>query len=211
MSKILLSDKVIRAFCVFLKAVIVLFLLGFAAVAVLCVMGRVEISVFGADTLYHSPVLLSDYLRGGQGDPSGPYVTSQQRLYVTHAESGAVSLLTRCLLVLSPIISALPTALGLLFVCPLLQNIMEKQVFILENARLLLKTGVTLLAGRLLSAVLTIWIFPWLIRGFTDNTLEVSAQLTPFSWGTMLGVILLISSYIFHYGISLQSEVDATL
>ncbi|WP_099204149.1 DUF2975 domain-containing protein [Scatolibacter rhodanostii] len=212
LQKLVRNDKFAQRLCHGLQGLIFLFLILFAGITVISLLGRISINFHGlnpkTNTGYDNPILLTDFLDNTSSHVW--YINYSQKLHLFLSGS-SVAFLTQLLIRLIPICSVLPTSMALLFTYPFLQNIANKNVFVTENASYLFKAGLALLIGSPVVTITTSIFFPFLIQSFTDNSLSLSVQINPFSSDILFGAILLLIAYIFDYGIYLQNEVDSTL
>lgn len=208
MKKWTTNDKFARKLCLILQIILVLLLIFFTVSIIMTLLGRiaVHLHITSSEQTFDNPVLLNYK----SVHNSGFYLTPNTELHFT-LQAPKLSLLSQIIVRLYVVFTFIPNIFAFLFLYPLLTNVSEKKVFSTQNANYLSKAGFSLLIGPIIASVCKLFVFPFLIRQFTSEVLTISSQIQLLYSDMILGVILLIIAYIFHYGIYLQGEVDSTL
>lgn len=200
----LLSDKNARRLITSLRVLCVL-TFGFLCVfALLIVLGRVEVNlVLPTGTFERAPLLgrdseVSRFLYATIG---GHHI----RVVALHPVDWA----TRLGIALIGLLHVAPIAYCFFTLTRFFTNIGARQVFTSANANLLLRSGCVLASTALVFPLLSAYVIPPLVNLMSTNQLSIGVT---FDLSRLFfGIVLLVAAYIFHYGLYLQEEADATL
>lgn len=200
----LLTDRNARRLTTSLRVICMLTFGFLCAFALLIVLGRVEVNlVLPSGTFERAPLLARDseasrFLYAALG---GHHI----RVEAWHPVDWA----TRLGITLIGLLHVAPLAYCFYTLTRFFTNIGVRQVFTSANGNLLLRCGSVLALTALVFPLLSAYAIPPLINLLSANRLSIGIT---FDFSRLFfGIVLLVAAYIFHYGLYLQEEADATL
>jgi len=200
-----MSEKKAHEIAVILQGICWLMTLFAMTVAVLVLLGRVEVSLTTPAGHYEGVLLLEK-----DHNVTSRFLFTQisdQKVFLQ--TEGTVGFVTWLAISLIGIVRVFPMGFCFFLLTGFFKNISEGKVFVAPNANILLNSAGALIIASLITPILNAFVFPLLINHFTANRLTISVS--PNFTGLFFGAVLLVMAYVFHYGIYLQDEADHTL
>lgn len=200
----LLTDRNARRLTTSLRVICMLTFIFLCAFALLIVLGRVEVNlVLPTGTFERAPLLGRDseasrFLYAAIG---GHHI----RVNAIHPVDWA----TRLGIALIGLLHVTPPTYCFFTLTRFFANMGARRVFTSANANLLLRCGCMLTPTALVFPLLSAYAIPPLVNLLSANQISVGVT---FDFSRLFfGIVLLVAAYVFHYGLYLQEEADATL
>lgn len=130
-------------------------------------------------------------------------------IHVWTNEDDQIDLSIHVALSLMYAVTAVPMILALWFLSRVFSNIQKGQIFTEENASCLLYYGLLQFSVAILVPFIKLLIC-WLVNSVTHDRMSVSTGQAMLQTA-IPSIAFIVASYIIHYGVHLQDEVDHTL
>lgn len=201
----LMSEKNARRVAVILQTVCCLAVILALMVAVLVLLGRVELRLSTPQGYFNNALLIE---KDHAATSRALIVKLSGHSLFLHIQE-KLDFITWLGIALIGITRVFPMGYCFFVLAGFFKNIAAGEVFVLKNARILLRAGMVLIISSLLIPLLNGFVFLGLINALSANNLSIAIN-SGLS-DLFFGGILLVMSYVFHYGIYLQDEADHTV
>lgn len=149
------------------------------------------------------------YSGAQKGEYGGSFTVQTNDDILVIARDGKVYPGTQVVLFLMFALDAIPKILAFCFLAKVFTNVSEDRIFIKENASYLLYYGLLQLFSAVIVPILKLLICN-VANMMLNNLIQLSTG-SGFLEKVFSGIAFIVASYIIHYGISLQDEVDHTI
>jgi hypothetical protein len=199
-----LTDRNARRLITCLRVLCMLTFIFLCVFALLIVLGRVEVNlVLPTGTFERAPLL------GRDSEASRFLYATIGGHHIRVEALHPVDWATRLGIALIGLLHMAPIAYCFYTLTRFFTNIGARQVFTSVNANLLMRCGCVLVPTALVFPLLSAYVIPPLVNLLSANQLSVGIT---FDFSRLFfGIVLIVAAYIFHYGLYLQEEADATL